>query len=138
MSRPLPDLIRRQRALQKVVDKYRGKPFDWAASDCVRMARTMLVAAGHRPPPLPRYTTAAGALRALKAAGFDTLGQLFDSLLPRIPAAARLPGDIVLMQSGEAIEAVTIAIGDKLLGWHDEAEGCVVMIPSRIEAVYRV
>lgn len=138
--KPLPDLLRRQRALDKVVAKYRNRRLDFRTADCIRMARTHLVALGHRPPVLPRYSNGKGALRALRQAGFDSIEQLLDSLLPKIPAARALPGDFILLEGepDDHLDAVTISMGRKVMGWHGETETCVMMTPLLIKAAYRV
>lgn len=139
MPAPLPDLLRRQRALARVMTKYRGRPLDWAQADCVRMARTLLVAMGHRVPKLPRYATLPGAARALKATGHDSVEALLDGLLPRIAPAAMLPGDLALMEGDGAFDAIALCLGQKLWGWHQDnalAEP-VVMTPRAVKAAYR-
>jgi hypothetical protein len=134
------DLVRRQAALEKTLAKYAGRAIDWAAVDCVRMGRSHLVAMGHTPlPRIPRYSSAEGALRALKKAGHASIEALFDSLLPRIAPAAMLPGDVALMQGDEHFDAVTLCVGHKLWGWHQEngLREPLMMIPETIKRAWR-
>jgi hypothetical protein len=77
-------------------------------------------ALGHRPPTVPRFRSALTARRALSAAGFDTLEQLLDSLLPRIAPAAMWPGDLALLAGEPPFDAIVIAAGGKVLGWHED------------------
>jgi hypothetical protein len=138
VSRPLPDLNRRHRALEKTLAKYRGRPRDWKTIDCVRMLRSHLVAMGHKKvPKLPRYSSALGAKRALKAAGFATIAEMIDSILPRIAPAMALPGDVLLVRGDEGFDAVTLSLGHKAFGWHEEAEGAVVLVLHEIEGAWR-
>lgn len=133
------DLIRRQRALEKTLAKYGGKPFQWGTADCIAMARSHLVAMGHRRlPKLPRYRSAAEARTALKAQGHDSITSLLDRLLPRIVPAQALPGDFVLMQGDHGLGSVNISLGHKLAGWH-EAEPAFTrrIIPLEIEGAWR-
>lgn len=140
------DTLRRHRALEKTRAKYRGKPLDWRKADCVRMARTHLVAMGRKGlPKIPAYTSPAGAKRALKSLGFDTLEQLLDSLLPRIAPAMLLPGDLALVQGDEHFDALMICVGHRLYGWSAQ-NGCRepvdlgngnVPILSQVKAAYR-
>lgn len=120
--------------------KYRGRPLDWVNADCMRMLRSHLVAMGHKGlPPLPRYSTAAGAVRALRRTRHETLQSLLDTMLPRIAPAAMLMGDIVLMGSEDALEAVTLSVGHKIWGWsfqNDLAEP-VVIVPTEVTVAYR-
>ena len=134
----LPDLIRRQRALEKTLAKYRGKARDWKAVDCVRMLRSHLIAMGHKKvPKLPNYNSAIGAKRALKDAGFGSIAEMLDSILPRIAPAMALPGDVLLVRGDEGFDAVTLSLGQKAFGWHEEAEGPVVLVLHEIEGAWR-
>lgn len=133
----MSDMLRRNRALQKTADKYRGKPFVWGKNDCVKMARSHLVAMGHKPPKMPSYRSATGAKAALKKAGYRTLESLFDALLLRIAPAAMLPGDIALMPGEPPFDAVTICVGRKVMGWHGDAEETVMIVPDQIKAAWR-
>lgn len=132
------ELLRRQRALEQLVAKYRGKPLDFRTADCVRMARSHLVNLGHRPPKLPQYRSLTGALRALRQSGFADLEALFDSMLPRIAPAAMLPADLSLAQ-GDVLDAVHVNLGgNKAMGWHQDAPECVVMIEHAVKTAWRV
>lgn len=133
----MSDLLRRQRALEKTLARYRRRRFAIGEADCVRMARSHLVAMGHRPPALPRYRNLTGALRALNRMGFDSLEALFDSLLPKIPPAAMLPGDIALLQGEGPLDATVISVGHKVFGFHQDEETTALMIPHEIKAAWR-
>ncbi|HEY0116293.1 MAG TPA: hypothetical protein VGB54_11265 [Allosphingosinicella sp.] len=138
-KRKAPELIRRQRALAYLIAKYKGRACDFVGADCIRMSRTHLIKMGRTAPALPRYRSLAGALRALKDAGFENLTELFDSLLERIPAAAMLPGDLAVMTDGEGIGAAVVNIGNgKVLGWHQDAPEIVIIVAHRIDAAWRV
>jgi hypothetical protein len=133
-----PDLLRRQAAIDKTVKKYRGRPFDWSTRDCVSMLRSHLVAMGHRKvPKLPKYSDARGALRALRDAGFEDVPALLDSLLPRIAPATALPGDIIVVQGSDSLDAVHISLGFKAFGWHEDSEGAAVLIDREIKGAWR-
>jgi hypothetical protein len=139
-----PDLIRRQAAMAKTMAKYRAAPFAWGGAHCIPMLRSHLVAMGHkRLPKLPSYSSALGARRALREVGFDSVAGLLDSLLPRIPVARALIGDVILMGgTGEdeerGLDAVTLATGGgKVAGWHQDAQGMVVIDPLHIKGAWR-
>lgn len=137
-GQPVPDLVRRDRALQKTVARYRDRPIDFRRFDCIKMLRAHLAALGHRGlPEIPAYRTAEGALKALRKAGFETIGDLLDSILPRIPAARALPGDVILLQGDGPLDCVTISLGAKVMGWHGDHEACVNMIPLAIKGAWR-
>jgi hypothetical protein len=133
------DLIRRQKALQKTADKYRGKRFEWNKADCLAMLRSHLVAAGHKGlPKLPKYKDGSGAVRAFKKEGFKSLEELLDSILPRITPAEMLPADVALMKGDGPLDAVTISAGRKMLGWHADSEEAVFIVAHEIKAAWRV
>lgn len=118
-------LLRRHAATEKTRLKYVRTTLDWRRHDCVRMLRSHLVAMGHRGlPKIPRYGSLRGARRALDASGYASIEAMIDAILPRIEPAEALPGDVVLLQgadeSGErpgALDAVTICVGRKVMGW---------------------
>lgn len=133
-----PDLLRRQQALEKTLTKYRRRAVDWKEVDCVRMLRSHLVAMGHRKvPKVPAYDSAAGAKRALKQAGFNSVEELLDSLLPRIPSASSLPGDVVLMEGEHGFDAVMLSVGQKVVGWHQDVTSMATIIPRQIKGAWR-
>ena len=134
-TKPVPDLVRRNRALTATKDKFAGKLFDLGQADCIQLARFHLVKMGHRRlPKADGYSSPAGAKKALKALGFANLEELFDSLLERIAPAFMLPGDIGLVQAEEGAPAwevgtVVISVGRKFLGWHSEQRILSIMQP---------
>lgn len=145
-GKPVHDLIRRNRALEKVRLRFEGKPFVFGKNDCLQLVRHHLVQMGHRRlPPAPRYSTAVGARLALRRQGADTLEQLLDQHLEAIPPAMMLPGDIGLVtaETGDGDddfgETLVISLGQKVWGWHPEATGLEVLIlaPSAITKAWR-
>lgn len=133
-----PDLVRREQALGKTLAKYRRKPFVWGETDCVLMLRSHLVAMGHRKvPKVPEYGTALGAKKALKAAGFESVEAMLDSLLPRIAPAMALPGDVLALQGEEGLDAIMISVGYKAAGWHETTDGMAIVIPLEVKGAWR-
>jgi hypothetical protein len=141
----MPDLLRRYAALEKTAAKYEGEELDFRQADCVRMARSHLVAMGHRKLlKLPRYTSHLGARRALKEAGFASIEAMLDATLPRIPPARILLGDLALVRGGQPgnedeesdLDSIAIWGGQKFLGWW---EGRFVrnLIVTEVKAAYR-
>jgi hypothetical protein len=134
-AKPVPDLIRRNRALIATQAKFAGQAFKLGSADCVQLVRFHLLKMGHRRlPSADGYSSPAGAKRHLKTLGFDDLESLFDSLLPRIAPAFMLPGDIALVQAEEGAPAwtvgtVVISVGRKFLGWHPDQAILSIMQP---------
>jgi hypothetical protein len=130
-------MLRRNEALQKTADKFRGKPFVWGKYDCAKLARSHLRNMGHKPPVIAAYTSAVGAKTALKKTGHSDLESFFDALLPRISPAAMLPGDIALMEGDSAFDAVAVCVGRKVMAWHPDSEVTAMIVPLEIKAAWR-
>jgi hypothetical protein len=143
MPRKLKTLVKRQRALQKVMAKFGGKPFKLGTNDCVKLTRFHLGALGHKLPSTGRYTTAVQAAAALKKQGVKNLEQLLDKYLERIPPAMMLPGDLAMPPSdpdapAAKIGTVMVAVTPrKFLGWHPDHESLAVMELTVINAAWR-
>jgi hypothetical protein len=136
------EMIRRQQAAQAAVDRFKGQPWELGKNDCVRMAAFVLRKMGHRPQlgKAGSYKTGAGALLALKRAGYDTLADALDGLgLERIaPAAARV-ADIVMIPGEAPLDgALTVAVGNgRVLGFHEDAEGAEILQPVDFLGAWR-
>lgn len=114
-------------ATQAVVDHFRARPFDWAGASCIHLAQAQALALGHAVPPVPKFRTAAGALRALKKQGAESTAALLDQWFERhpAPAFARM-GDLVLLaaeddagEREERLAAIGIADGlGNIFSWH--------------------
>lgn len=122
-------LLLRQAATERTLALYRGKLFNWRRGiTCVHLARRHLRHMGHNPPTVPRIRSVLSARRALAARGWDSTADMLDSLLPRIAPAQMLLGDIATAPGLEGLDAIVICAGPrKLMGWHETAEGLVVI-----------
>ena len=130
------DLERRRVALEKTLAKYRGRELDYCTADCARMLRFHTLQMGHKPPALPRYRSAIGAVRAMKQVG--GISAVLDTFLPRIPYARMLPGDIAVLDGTDDFEAGVICLGHKVWGWHEASEVPENLVPLDIKAAWRV
>lgn len=122
------DLAHRAALTETVVARFRGRPFDWKKRrTCIHLARAQARALGHRPPPIPDFRSPKSARAALRSTGYETLEALLDSLFVRIPPAGMWIGDIVLGAGGDGLGAIGIAVGGKIIGYHQDhlAEGLV-------------
>ncbi len=120
------DLAARVAATEKVVARFRNRPFDWKdRATCIHLARAQARAMGHKPPAIPDFRSARGGLTALRATGHETLEALLDSMFQRIAPAAMLVGDLAVAPAPEPFGcAVGIWGGSALLGYHpDEPSG---------------
>lgn len=119
--------------------KYLKKPLDWGDADCLHMVRSHVVKFGHALPKIPRYNSPTSAIRALKKAGFDDLGDVMDSILPRTSPSSALVGDVMLMEGNNGLDALVILVGGgNVMGWHEDAGGLVTIIPTEIKAAWSV
>ena len=134
----MKELEKRAIATELTRKKYEGRPFAWGSVDCVKMARFHALKMGHTPPRLPRYKTETGAIRAIKKTGFDSIDEIFASMFTRIPLSMARLGDFVIAEGEAGIDAVYISLGRKIMGFHEEAEGLVVVIPEVVKSAYRV
>lgn len=130
------DLEARRVATEATLAKYRQRRLDYVSADCVRMVRYHLLQLGHRPPVLPRYRSAIGARRAYLQAG--GLVAAFDAILPRIPHARMMLGDIAVLGGDEDMDAAVICVGHKVFGWHEDSEVPENLVPLQIKAAWRV
>ena len=119
----MTDLLRRQKATQTTLDKYRAKAFAWKQGvTCVHMARFHLRQMGHTPEALPRLRGPIGARKALDGRGWATVSDMLDAQpgLTRIAPAMMLPGDLAVLPADEGFDAIVVCAGlHKLLGWHE-------------------
>ena len=123
-------LIRRVEAAQKAFDKFIFEPFDWGSADCAHLVSLVLIELGH-PDPLKsfrRYTTEAGAKRALLKAGFTDIDDVLDQKvgLIRIAPASALPADIVAIPGGDAGEWSALGVvmdADRVIAFADMGQG---------------
>lgn len=136
------EMIKRQQAAQAAIDRFKGQPWLLGKNDCVRMAAFVLRRMGHRPQlgKAGSYTTDAGAMLALKRAGFDSLAAALDALgLERIaPAAARI-ADIIMIPGEAPLDgALAIAVGNgRVLGFHEDAGSAEILQPIEFIGAWR-
>jgi hypothetical protein len=119
-----PDLLRRKRATEATLAKYRPLAFDWKKGvTCVHMARFHLLKMGHKVETLPRMRGPIGAKRALAERGWSDVAAMLDAQpgLTRIAPAMMLVGDLAVFPGDEGFDLITVCAGrHKLLGWHQD------------------
>lgn len=143
---PSPEMIRRVAAAQSTKDQWVGRVFRWGRSDCARLAASHLRAAGFERAAAAlfatagSYSTALGARRALRKAGFASLTDALDALgLERIaPASARV-GDLVQGAAGDDLPALGVALGNgALVGFHELLAEASTLRAIDLTAAWRV
>jgi hypothetical protein len=124
MAKKLKPLIRRHRALEKVMARYRNLPFSWAHNrTCIHMLRMHLVAMGHKLEKVPKLDGPIAAKRELKKRGWKSVEAMLDDLLEPIPVAAMLPGDVSIVPGDDGLEAVYISLGSTAIGYAEDVPG---------------
>lgn len=126
------ELEQRRAATQATLDEWRGKAFDWNScveATCVHMLDAHLRNMGHEPPTIPKFSTATGALKALRSAGWDNLESMLDDLLDRLPSVSFMQlGDVVLAEGEGPFDAIFICAGPmKVFGWHETRDDLVIV-----------
>lgn len=133
------NLAERVAATETVIARYRRKPFDWTTTGtCIHLARAQMIAMGHKAPTVPAFRSAIGAGKAMKKAGYASLENLLDTLLPRIAPAAMLVGDLALMEGEPPFDAIVIAAGHKVFGFHEDVDGLAVIADPIFKAAWRL
>jgi hypothetical protein len=104
-----------------VIERFRDKPFAWGTrGNCIHLAKAQAKAMGVRTRAVPKFSTYAGAVKALKSTGHNSLEELLDWYFPRIPSAKMIVGDIAMLPGLAPFNALVIAAGgQKVLGWHE-------------------
>lgn len=137
------EAIRRQQVAQSAIARFRGIPLAFGTEDCARLATFVLYGMGHRSPlaRARRYRTAAGAGRTMKRLGFASLIEAIDGIgLSRIPPAAALPADLVMLPSDDVFGgSLTVAVGNgRVLGYHEDLLGADILQPLEYLAAWRL
>ncbi len=111
------------RAAQACIDRFSGKAYEPGKRDCAILAAHLLHQYGVKVPAMKgrKYRTEAGAIRAMRGAGYHDLIEAVDALdgLFRVTPAARRTGDLVGIpaESGPWGCALMVAVGNgRLLG----------------------
>lgn len=134
-------LILRRDAAQATLARFEGEPFAWGQFDCAKMLAFHLRQMNLSPATAKagRYTSAIGARRALTRIGARSLADLLDRRFARIAPAAALIGDVVALPSTGRLDAIGIALGNgRLLSYHEDAAGAVVVQPVEMLAAWRI
>jgi hypothetical protein len=129
------------RAAQSCIDRFAGKTYEPGKRDCAILAAHLLHQRGIAVPAMKgrKYRTEAGAIRAMRAAGYHSLVEAIDALgLERIAPAAARTGDLIGMPcEGPWGCALTVAVGNgRVFGFLDGV--AQVQIPSAFTAAWRV
>lgn len=135
-------LLKRQAAVQACLDRFDGKPYKPGTHDCARLAAHAMHKMGVKVPLMKgvKYTTEAGAAKALKAKGFASLAAAVDALgLNRIAPASTLPGDIVAIPTEAGAFGCALMVkadNGRVIGFSDGV--CAVFHPVEMITAWRL
>lgn len=125
----MTDLQRRVAATQATQTRFQGRGFDWSRqATCIHLMRFHAAQMGHKLPVVPRFRSALGAMKALRAEGVETLPELMDKYFPRIPAAQMLTGDVAAFPGEDGGFDALMIYGQlrAVIGWHQDANECQI------------
>lgn len=118
------------------IDRLKRTPFAWGSHDCGPGLAGNLVlaitgvdcAAQFR----GEYSTAAGALKTMKAAGFDNLADLVASMLPEIHPSEAGIGDIAAVpHEGPLGYALGVVNGERIFVLRESGLGTVDLLDAK-------
>lgn len=106
-----------ERRLKLAVEKHIRLPAEYGVSDCLIIALDGIEAVTGEDP-YPRatfdrvYSTAQGALRCLKQAGFDTVGDVLRAKFPEVAPSLAQRGDVGLCEhDGQLVAGLFTQLG---------------------------
>ena len=138
MAKKKHEMVIRAEAFEQTRKHFIDKEYELGKVDCIRLARFHALKMGHKPPKIPRYSTPLQAKRVLTKMGHDSVDDLLASMFPKIPLAMARIGDMVTGEGSEGLDATFIYTGRKLMGFHEEAPGLVLIVPELIKSAFRV
>ena len=134
--------IRRAKAAQATLDKFKDRPFAWGVRDCARLVAFHLRLCGYQVklPPSGSYRTLLGARKALAKAGYGSIPEALDAFeLDRITPAGAVAGDIIQWPSENDLAALGVALGNgRIVAYHPDAIGATILQPIETIAAWRV
>jgi hypothetical protein len=147
-ARP-PRLAGWEAALEHVLAFHQSEPFAWGRSDCiVQIADAEKAMTGHDRMGEVRgsYTSAAGATRARRAAGYRSLPAMLAANFEECPPALARRGDcgLVRVQHGKRTELAAVLVvgafvqGKAVPAYAGADSGRVFLPRSRLVKAYRI
>lgn len=139
-------IMRRQQATESCMARFGFKPVDPGVRDCGKLAAHALHKQGRSAKLLngSKHKTWLGAVKYIRAKGFEDLVDLMDAVLPdaRIPPAAALPGDIIAMptddETGFGCSLAVALDNGRILGLNPLTNLIEPMQPSAFVCAWRV
>lgn len=134
-------LIVRRDATTRTLSRFRGAEFDWSQMTCVHLAHAHLSEMGYILPEIPAFDTALGAARALQEHGWESVSDMLDEFMERIPASRMMLGDLALIEGAGGLDAIFICAGPlKVFGWRDDEPELVLLDVSldQLQGAWRV
>lgn len=132
------DLLKRMKATQRTVDRFKGVDMVIGTVDCVQLAAAHASHMG-RKIKLPRYTDFESGGRALRAMGYRTLAEAMDAHFTRIQPAEAIMGDYIEMPGGNGFSALSVAVGNgRVIGFHESIAHADILQPKIVSGAWRI
>lgn len=119
----------------------RTKPFEWGTHDCALFASDHVNAItdvnlgeNFR----GKYSTALGAIKTLRDAGYGNLLELCQDKLPEIHSSLTRIGDIVILESEETGYGIGIVLGENVGVLTSNGYGIIKRSDNRIKTGFRI
>lgn len=142
------EMLKRAATTQACMDRFDGKPLNWTARHCGKLAAHAMHGMGRSAKLLNacRATSAKGAASYLEKVGFASLVELMDATgLERIAPAFARPGDIIAMPAAEDDPfgcSLAVALDNgRILGFQADETGrkvCQVLVPHEFMTAWRL
>lgn len=132
------DLVKRMKATQRTVDKFKGRVFRDGTADCIQLIGAHAKHMGH-PIKVPKYKDRKGAAAVMKRLGFKTLGQAMDHHFERIEPSKVLLGDLIEVPGENGFSSLMVAVGNgRTIGFHQDIPFADILQPILISGAWRI
>lgn len=128
----LPDWRRR---FEETIDEIKARPFSWASHECGTglVGRLVLAMTGTDCAAQYRgtYDSAAGALRVMREAGFENVGDMVAAILPEVHISAARLGDIAAVPDDTPFGyALGVVNGERIFVLKEDGIGTVDLLDA--------
>jgi hypothetical protein len=125
-----------------VLDEHRSHDFQWGKWDCATLMRDAVIATTGSDPfagiwPSHGYRSRLGAIKAIRAAGYDGMVALTKSRFPSIHKVQAQRGDLVFGEVDSPVTSPAICVGAEMVT-RDFELGWVVLPMSQATMAFRV
>jgi len=110
--------MNRRSVVEPILTKLRTTPFAWGAVDCgLGLAAPVILGLTGKDLGVQfrgKYSTAAGALKVLRQAGFETVADVVAAQFDRIPISKAQYGDIAVLEGEDTGVGLGVVLGERI------------------------